>query len=228
MIMVIDMQIEKKYNIDINSNLIKRSFTHSSYVNENKNGEDYERLEFLGDKILDFIVSEYLYVSEHLKEGEMTKIRASYVCENALYEYSKKLGFNNYLRLGKGEESQGGRNKKAILADTFEAFLAAVYLTYGLEKVKEIVYDIVIKAIEDKEDYYLHDYKSELQELLQADKKGAEYIIENEEGPSNDKIFTTIVVMDDVILGRGTAKSKKESEQEAAKDALSKQPINWR
>ena len=217
------MNIQEKYDIDLNSNLIQRAFTHSSYVNENKKGEDYERLEFLGDKILDFIVSEYLYISEHLKEGEMTKIRASYVCENALYEYSKKLGFNNYLKLGKGEEATGGRNRKAILADVFEAFLASVYLTYGLEKAKEIVYDVVIKAIEDKEDYYLHDYKSELQELLQADKKGAEYIIEKEEGPSNNKVFTSIVVMDGVILGRGTSYSKKESEQEAAKDALSRQ-----
>lgn len=219
------MNIIDKYNIDFKNKLIERAFTHSSYVNENKSGEDYERLEFLGDKILDFLVSEYLYISEHLKEGEMTKIRANYVCENALYEYSKKLGFNKLLRLGKGEEATGGRNRKAILADCFEAFLASVYLTYGLEKVKEIVYDIVIKAIENKEDYYLRDYKSELQELLQSDKKGCEYIIENEEGPSNNKIFTTVVMMDGVILGRGVANSKKESEQEAAKDALSKQPI---
>lgn len=221
--LVINMNISEKYGIDLTESLIVRAFTHASYVNETKSGEDYERLEFLGDKVLDFIVSEYLYVSEHLKEGEMTKIRASYVCENALFEYSKKLEFNKYLRLGKGEEATGGRNRKAVLADVFEAFLAAVYLTYGLEKVKEIVYDVVIKAIENKEDYFLHDYKSELQELLQSDKRGAEYIIEKEEGPSNNKIFTSIVVMDGVILGRGTSYSKKESEQEAAKDALSKQ-----
>ena len=213
----------EKYNIDLNSSLIKRAFTHSSYVNETKKGENYERLEFLGDKILDFLVSEYLYTTEHLKEGEMTKIRAAYVCENALYEYSKKLEFNNYLRLGKGEEASGGRNRKAILADIFEAFLAATYLTYGLEKVKEIVYDVVVKAIEDKEDYFLHDYKSILQELLQADKKGVEYEIENEEGPSHNKLFTSIVKIDGVIIGRGTSNSKKESEQEAAKDALAKE-----
>ena len=219
------MNIFEKYNIDLNNKLIVRAFTHSSYVNENNALEDYERLEFLGDKILDFLVSEYLYISEHLHEGEMTKIRANYVCENALYEYSKKLGFSEYLRLGKGEEKTDGRNKKAILADVFEAFLAATYLVYGLETVKNIVYDVVIKAIENKEDYFLRDYKSELQELLQADKKGVEYVIENEEGPSNDKTFTSIAVMDGVILGRGTSKSKKEAEQEAAKDALSKQAI---
>lgn len=213
------------YGIDFKNDLIKRAFTHSSYVNETKKGEDYERLEFLGDKILDFLVSEYLYISEHLKEGEMTKIRASYVCENALYEYSKKLGFSNYLRLGKGEEASGGRDRKAILADVFEAFLAATYLTYGLSKTKEIVYDVVIKAIENKEDYFLHDYKSILQELLQADKKGVEYVLENEEGPSHNKTFTTVVKIDGVILGRGVSNSKKESEQKAAKDALSKQAV---
>ena len=219
------MNIEEKYNIDLSNKLIVRAFTHSSYVNEMKNGEDYERLEFLGDKILDFLVSEYLYVNEHLHEGEMTKLRANYVCENALYEYSKKLGFSEYLKLGKGEEATGGRNKKAILADCFEAFIAATYLTYGLEKAKEIVYDIVIKAIENNEDYYLRDYKSELQELLQSDKRVCEYIIEKEEGPSNNRIFTSVVKIDDVILGRGTSTSKKEAEQEAAKDALSRQAI---
>lgn len=217
------MELEEKYNIDLSNNLIKRAFTHSSYVNEVKKGEDYERLEFLGDKILDFLVSEYLYISEHLHEGEMTKIRANYVCENALYEYSKKLGFSELLKLGKGEEATGGRNRKAILADCFEAFIAAVYLTYGLSKAKEIVYDVVIKAIENNEDNYLRDYKSELQELLQSDKRVCEYVIEKEEGPSNDRIFTSIVKIDDVILGRGTSKSKKEAEQEAAKDALSRQ-----
>lgn len=213
----------EKYNIDLNNKLIKRAFTHSSYVNETKKGEDYERLEFLGDKILDFIISEYLYISEHLKEGEMTKIRASYVCENALYEYSKKLEFSKYLRLGKGEEVSGGRDRKSVLADVFEAFLAAVYLTYGFDKAKEIVYDIVVKAIENKEDYFLHDYKSMFQELVQTDKLGAVYEVIDERGPAHDRTFKVVVKVNDVILGEGTAKSKKEAEQEAAKDALSKQ-----
>ena len=216
------MNLEEKYNIDLKKDLIKRAFTHSSYVNETKKGEDYERLEFLGDKILDFLVSEYLYVSEHLKEGEMTKIRASYVCENALYEYSKRLGFSKYLRLGKGEEATGGRDRKAILADVFEAFLAAVYLTYGLDKAKEIVYDTVIKSIESKDDLFLHDYKSILQELLQTDKVGATYEVIEETGPAHNRTFKIVVKLDDVVLGVGVAGSKKEAEQEAAKDALSK------
>ncbi len=212
----------EKYNIDLKNDLIKRAFTHSSYVNETKKGEDYERLEFLGDKILDFLISEYLYVSEHLKEGEMTKIRASYVCENALYEYSKRLEFGKYLRLGKGEEATGGRDRKAILADVFEAFLAAVYLTYGLDKAKEIVYDTVVKSIESKDDLFLHDYKSILQELLQTDKEGATYEVIEETGPAHNRTFKIVVKLDDVVLGVGVAGSKKEAEQEAAKDALSK------
>lgn len=220
------MNIEEKYNIDLKNELIRRAFTHSSYVNETKKGEDYERLEFLGDKILDFLVSEYLYVSEHLKEGEMTKIRASYVCENALYEYSKRLEFNKYLRLGKGEEATGGRDRKAILADVFEAFLAAVYLTYGLEKAKEIVYDNVIKSIENEDDLFLHDYKSILQELIQVDKAGATYEVVEETGPAHNKTFKIVVKIDDIILGTGIAGSKKEAEQEAAKDALSKRANN--
>lgn len=213
----------EKYNIDLNNELIVRAFTHSSYVNEKKEGEDYERLEFLGDKVLDFVISEYLYTSEHLKEGEMTKIRASYVCENALFEYSKKLGFSNYLRLGKGEEANGGRERKAILADVFEAFLAAVYLIYGLNKAKEIIYDIVVKAIENKEDYFLNDYKSILQELVQTDKLGAVYEVVDESGPAHNRTFKVVVKVNDIILGEGVSKSKKEAEQEAAKDALSKQ-----
>ena len=211
-------------NLNINTDkeyLYQTALTHTSYSNEH-DIPSYERLEFLGDKVLDFLVSEYLYVNEHLHEGEMTKLRANYVCENALYEYSKELGLNNYLRLGKGEEASGGRDRKAVVADIFEAFLAATYLTYGLEKAKEIVYDVVIKAIENNENYFLHDYKSVLQEMLQADKQGAEYVVVNEEGPSHNKTFTTAVKIDGVILGEGTAGSKKESEQEAAKDALSK------
>ncbi len=219
------MNIFEKYKIDINNNLVQRAFTHSSYVNETKKGEDYERLEFLGDKILDFIISEYLYVSEHLKEGEMTKIRACYVCENALYAYSKRLNFSEYLKLGKGEEATGGRNRKAILADVFEAFLASVYLVYGLERVKTIVYDVVVSAIENEEDLFLHDYKSALQELLQSSANAATYEVIDEQGPSHDRVFTVIVKIDDLVLGQGIANSKKEAEQRAAKDALSKQAI---
>lgn len=215
------MNTFEKYNIDINNKLYEQAFTHSSYANENDT-VDYERLEFLGDKILDFIVSEYLYVNENLEEGEMTKLRASYVCENALNEYSKELGLDEFLKLGKGEESTGGRSKPSIIADLFEAFLAATYLNYGLDKVKEIVYDIVIPFIEGNHHEFLKDYKSILQEYVQTDKKSTVYEVINEEGPANEKVFTVIVKVDDIILGKGTASSKKEAEQLAAKDALNK------
>ena len=216
------MDIIKKYNLDLKNDLYIRAFTHSSYSNETKKNEDYERLEFLGDKILDFIVSEYLYINEHLSEGEMTRLRASYVCENALYEYSNKLEFYKYLRLGKGEENTGGRHKKAILADVFEAFLAATYLLYGIDTVKNIVNDVVIPYIENEDNIFLNDYKSKLQEYVQTDKKSLEYEVINEEGPANNKVFTVVVKVDNIVFGKGTANSKKEAEQEAAKDALEK------
>ena len=215
------MNIFEKYNIDINDELFEKAFTHSSYANENGT-EDYERLEFLGDKILDFIVSEYLYINEDLEEGEMTKLRASYVCENALNEYSMELGLNEYLRLGKGEESTGGRTKPSIVADLFEAFLAATYLKYGFDKVKEVVYDIVIPFVEGNHHEFLKDYKSILQEYVQTDKKSTVYEVINEEGPANEKVFTVTVKVDDIVLGTGKASSKKEAEQLAAKDALNK------
>ena len=216
------MDIFSRYGIDLNNELVKRAFTHSSYVNEAKEGEDYERLEFLGDKILDFIVSEYLYVNDDYDEGKMTKLRSSYVCENALYTYAKSLDFPKCLRLGKGEELTGGREKPSIIADTFESFLAAVYMTKDFETVRNIVYDVVIPYIENEEDLFLHDYKTKLQEIVQTDQKSTSYELVNEEGPANNKTFTVVVKIDDVVLGKGTANSKKEAEQEAAKDALSK------
>jgi len=135
-------------------NLFETAFTHTSYCNENKNTESYERLEFLGDKVLDFIVSEYLYKNRHLFEGEMTKIRASHVCEDALAEYSLNSHFDEYLKLGKGEENTGGRCKKAILADSFEAFIGALYFYQGIEKAKEFVNNTVIKSINENGMYF--------------------------------------------------------------------------
>lgn len=216
------MDIITKYNIDLENEIIKRAFTHSSYVNETKKGEDYERLEFLGDKILDFLVSEFLYINDDYDEGKMTKLRSSYVCEKALACYSNSLGLPKYLRLGKGEEQTGGRTKESIVADIFESFLAAVYLTKDSKTVKDIVYEVVIPYIKEEKDLFLHDYKTVLQEIVQTDKKSTVYEITDEEGPSNEKVFSCVVKVDGIILGKGTSTSKKEAEQEAAKDALSK------
>lgn len=204
--------------------LFETAFTHTSYSNENKNAENYERLEFLGDKILDFIVSEYLYKNRHIFEGEMTKIRASHVCEDALAEYSLNSHFDKYLRLGRGEELTGGRSKKTILADVFEAFIGALYLDQGMEKAKEFVKNTVIKSINKNEEIF-NDYKSELQELVQTSKKSLEYVLVRETGPSHDKEFEVNVLVEDIVYGSGIGKTKKEAEQNAAKDALSKRAV---
>lgn len=216
------MEILKELNVVPNDlNLFETAFTHSSYCNENKDTESYERLEFLGDKVLDFIVSEYLYLNRHLFEGEMTKLRASHVCEDALSEYSLNSNFDKYLRLGRGEELTGGRSKKAILADCFEAFIGALYIDQGIEKTKEFVMNTVIKSINKNEELF-NDYKSVLQELVQTNKKSLEYILVRETGPSHDKEFEVNVIVENIIYGTGIGKTKKEAEQNAAKDALSK------
>ncbi len=204
-----------------NDNLYIKAFTHTSFANETSE-DSYERLEFLGDAVLELAMSEYIYNNTNYEEGQMTKLRAHYVCENALYEYSLKLKFNEYLRLGKGEIDNGGKYRKAILADVFEAFIGALFLDKGLEEVKKFIYKEIIPFIENKEIDFFSDYKSILQELVQTDKRSLEYIIIDEKGPSHNKTFTAIVKIDDITYGKGIAHSKKEAEQLAAKDALGK------
>ncbi len=218
------MKLLDKFNIKTNNmHIYDTAFSHSSYCNENNIKEDYQRLEFLGDKVLDLIMSDYLYNTTGYEEGKMTKIRSMYVCENALYEYAMLLDFPEYVKVGKGEEANGGRHRKATLADMFEAFLGAVYLDQGYKKAKEIVYDIVIPFIEDKSEAFFMDYKSELQEMVQTTKKSVSYELVNEEGPAHDRTFTMNAVVGGIVLGTGKAKSKKEAEQIAAKHALEKQ-----
>ena len=222
--MVIIMKLLDKYNIKTNNKEIyDTAFSHSSYCNENNIKEDYQRLEFLGDKVLDLIMSDYLYHQTSFEEGKMTKIRSMYVCENALYEYALLLDFPEYVKVGKGEEQSGGKKRKAILADMFESFLGAVYLDQGYLKAKEIVYDVVIPFIQKTPEIFFMDYKSKLQELVQTDKKSVDYILVKEEGPSHDRTFTINVVVEGIVLGTGIAKTKKDAEQAAAKEALDKQ-----
>lgn len=204
-----------------NEELYEQALTHTSYANE-ANVVSYERLEYLGDAVLELIMSEYLYLNSNNDEGTMTKLRAHYVCENALYEYSLKLNLNEYLKLGKGESESGGKYRKAIVADVFEAFIGALFLDQGLDIVKRFMYDNVIPLLQKEAVDFLGDYKSTLQELVQTDKRSLEYIVVDEEGPSHNKLFTVIVKIDDIIYGRGVAHSKKEAEQEAARDALQK------
>lgn len=218
------MELLNRFNIKTNNmHIYDTAFSHSSYCNEHNLKEDYQRLEFLGDKVLDLIMSDYLYNTTNYEEGKMTKIRSMYVCENALYEYALLLDFPKYVKVGKGEEASDGKHRKATLADMFESFLGAVYLDQGYKKAKEIVYEVVIPFIIDKPETFFMDYKSNLQEMVQTTKKSAIYELVKEEGPAHDRTFTMNVVVDGIVLGTGIAKSKKEAEQEAARHALEKQ-----
>ena len=215
------MKIFKTLNFNpTNINLYYEAFTHTSYSNENPSFTSYERLDFLGDAILEFIISDYLYKERHLTEGVMTKMRANYVCEEALATYAHDLKFEEDIKLGSGELETGPNN--TILADVFEAFVAAMYLDIGFEKTQEMVLKIMLKYITRGVDF-LHDYKSTLQELVQTDKKSVVYEIISEEGPAHNRRFECVVKVDGHILGRGIGSSKKASEQEAAKAALAKQ-----
>lgn len=204
-----------------NIKLYDRALTHTSYANEN-DVKSYERLEYLGDAVLELVISEYLYKNTEYEEGKMTKYRSHYVCENANCEYSTRLGLNEALKLGHGEEERGGKYRKAIVADIFESFMGAMYLDLGFEAVRSFIHKNIIPIIEDKTVDFFDDYKSVLQELVQTDKKSLEYIIINEEGPAHDKTFTVEVRIDNIVYGIGTAHSKKEAEQLAAHDALKK------
>lgn len=217
------MKLLDKFNIKTNNmHIYDTAFSHSSYCNEHNLKEDYQRLEFLGDKVLDLIMSDYLYNTTNYEEGKMTKIRSMYVCENALYEYAQLLDFPEYVKVGKGEEANGGKHRKATLADMFESFLGAVYLDQGYKKAKEIVYEVVIPFIKEKPETFFMDYKSKLQELVQTTKKSVTYELIKEEGPAHDRTFTINVIVEGIVLGTGVAKSKKEAEQEAAHHAMEK------
>ena len=208
-------------------NLYKTAFSHSSYVNEHKVKNNYERLEFLGDAVLDLVVSDYLYT--HLKddEGEMTKVRASYVCENANYCYATGLGLTKYILVGHGEQNDGNL-KKAIVADIFEALMGAIYLDLGYATARKTILDVVVPYIKDPNITFFSDYKSSLQEYIQTTQKSLEYRLVNEEGPAHDKRFTVEVIIDIIVYGEGIGTSKKEAEQEAAKQALDKMAVKYR
>lgn len=213
---------EKLGIVPKNKKVYEQAFIHTSYAYEHDLDYSYETLEFLGDAIVDLVVSDYLYRKKNLKEGKMTKVRASYVCENALYEYANDLGFSEYIKVGKGEAQSGGTHKKAILADVFEAFMAAIYLDLGFDKAKSIALDIIVPYIENPEILFFSDYKSELQEMVQDLQKSLNYELLSEEGPSHDKKFEICVKIDDIVYGKGFGHSKKEAEQESAKEALRK------
>ncbi|MFA7075342.1 MAG: ribonuclease III [Candidatus Izemoplasmatales bacterium] len=215
----LEMMFDLKFK---NYQLLERALTHSSYANENGCLSN-ERLEFIGDAVIDLIVGKFFYDNIPESEGILTKKRAQEVCEDALYNYAKSFNLGDYLMLGKGEEQSGGREKPALLADAFEAFVGAIYVDSGLKEVykvtEKVVFPVIINNLH-KED---NDYKSKLQELLQSDKRSLKYEIISESGPPHDRVFVARVYMDEsIIMGEGKGKSKKESEQNAAFATLQK------
>ena len=212
------MNFLEKYNIFIkNKSLLKTALTHSSYSNEH-DCENYERLEFLGDAVLELIVSDYLYNNYHDDEGKMSKIRSSYVCEAAASHYAKIIGIDKEILVGNGQQNN---INDTIIADCFESVLGAVYLDQGFDCVKRFVDEMIIPFIEEKH-LFMKDYKSALQEMVQTDKKSLEYDVISETGPAHNKSFIVEVKIDGIVYGTGLGKSKKEAEQNAARDAFKK------
>ena len=219
-------ELFKKLNIKPkNIELYKTAFQHSSYVNEHHVKNNYERLEFLGDAVLDLVVADYLYTHHKENEGEMTKVRATYVCENANYSYATDLGLQKYILVGHGETKDGSSPKKAIVADIFEALMGAIYIDLGYATARNVILKIIIPYMENPDITFFSDYKSSLQEFVQTEQKSLEYILKKEEGPAHNKTFTIDVVVDNIVYGTGVGTSKKEAEQEAAKYALEKLAI---
>ncbi len=205
--------------------LIRLAFMHSSYANEHRRHYDNERLEFMGDAVLQLWSSDHIYRKDPpLSEGQMTRLRAQLVCEKALAEYGRQLELNRFLMLGSGEEKTGGRNKDAIIADMFEAFLGAPYLDQGMGAVDNILNEVMTDKLQHPEQIEtIKDYKTRFQEYVQTDsRRTVRYELVSEKGPSNSPTFTMNVMVDDLVMGTGTGSSKKQAEQNAARDAFRK------
>ncbi|MGL4523219.1 MAG: ribonuclease III [Bacilli bacterium] len=207
-----------------NEQLLQQAFTHSSYVNEHRNAaqKDNERLEFLGDAVLELTISQYLFHRfPEMSEGELTKMRAGIVCEPSLVTIANELSFGKLVLLGKGEEMTGGRNRPALLADAFESFIGALYLDQGTDAVVIFLEQYVYPKIDAGAFSHMMDYKSELQEFTQKDGSGSvEYRIVSEVGPAHNRQFIMEVYVNGTKCGTGQGKSKKEAEQHAASQAL--------
>ena len=217
--------LEKKLNYNFkNKELLEKALTHSSYVNENKmkQYDCNERLEFLGDAVLGLVIGEYFYKSfPKDNEGSLTKMRAESVNEKVLFFISKTLGLGDYIRFGKGEKKNGGSKRESTSADALEALIGSIYLDADFDTAKKIVLNLFDNFLkEDAYKLFNIDFKTKFQEEVQKSGKKSEYILVKEEGPDNDKIFFTELYLDDVLVGKGKGRTKKESQQEAAKDAF--------
>ncbi|MDC3416426.1 ribonuclease III [Aquibacillus salsiterrae] len=218
-------KLQQKLGIKFNNErLLRQAFTHSSYVNEHRRKEfkDNERLEFLGDAVLELGVSQYLYIEfPEMEEGDLTKLRASIVCEPSLVRFANDIDFSSYILLGRGEEMTGGRNRPALLADVFESFVGALYLDQGYDEVITFLEKYVYPKISTGAFSHAMDYKSQLQEKVQQNKhSNIEYVIVEELGPAHNREFVAEVRINDKVAGTGIGRTKKEAEQRAAKKAL--------
>jgi len=208
-----------------NKELVKTALTHSSYSNEIKHKEKVtcnERLEFLGDSVLSLIVSDFIYKNyNHFNEGILTRVRANVVCENSLFELASEIELGKYLFLGHGELISEGRKRKSIIADAFEALLAAIYLDGGIEEARKFLLPRIKNPIEKAATGLNEDYKSLLQKIVQqTPEEILEYELVSEEGPPHDRYFTFNVKLNSNVLGTGRGRSKREAEQLAAREAL--------
>lgn len=217
--------LEAKLNYKFNNiELLKNALVHSSYANEVRgNTHSNERLEFLGDSVLSIIVAEHIFHKyPNMPEGELTRMRASLVCEKTLCAFSRELGIGEYLLLGRGEDKNGGRERDSILADAFEAVLAAIYLDGGMKAAKAHIMNTVLRDLEHYSDEdSFKDYKTTLQEIIQRNpEESVTYILVDETGPDHNKQFTVAVKLNSNVIGTGVGKSKKQAEQMAAHQAL--------
>ena len=219
-----DLELKLGYTFK-NAQLLCQALTHSSHANEKSSGErDNEQLEFLGDSVLGFLVSDFLFRAyPKLTEGQLSKLKGFFVSSANLVKYAERVHLGSYLQLGKGEEKTGGRTKQALLVDALEAVLGGIYLDGGIEEARRVMLHFFEPQIEDVEESgrQLTDFKTALQEQLQARHLGrAEYMVASEEGPDHQKLFTVEVIIDSESVARGAGLTKKAAEQAAAREAL--------
>lgn len=218
-----ELQKKLKYKFK-DENLLKEALTHSSYANEHKgnNIKCNERLEFLGDSVLSIVVSDYIYKNcPELPEGDLTKLRASLVCEESLYKFAKKINLGSYLILSRGEHHNKGAERPSILSDAFEALIAAIYLDGGRESAADFILKFVIPEVKNYKKHPAKDYKTKLQEIIQKNPgEILKYVLVKESGPDHEKHFIVEVHLNSNVIGKGGGKSKKQAEQQAAREAL--------
>ncbi|MED9968786.1 MAG: ribonuclease III [Ruminococcus sp.] len=218
-------ELERKIGYQFkDKSLMKEAITHSSYAKEKKarHIKYNERLEFLGDAVLSIVVSDYIFKHcPELPEGELTKLRASLVCEKSLFEFAKRIDLGKYLILSKGERNNGGAERPSILSDAFEALIAAIYIDGGYEPASKHILNFVIPAIKNSKSKRNKDYKTTLQEIVQKNPgEKLEYVLVAESGPDHNKHFVVEVHLNSNVIGKGGGRSKKEAEQQAAHEAL--------